>query len=74
MRLAARVQSVSPRLLLRRRLQKRGRRRLMHLVLFRERLLILCVRLLFLRDRLLRWRLQKRGQRFLKHLVLCHKR
>jgi hypothetical protein len=70
MRLAARDQSMLARLLLRRRLQRRGLRCQMYLILCRERLL-------FLREQLrrsLRRRRQNRNRRCLKHLVRRRKR
>src|SRR5271168_5361876 len=71
MRRAARVQSVRLQRLLRRRLQKRSRGCLKHLVPCRRRLLFLREGLRLL---LLRQCPQKRSRRCLKHLVWCRKR
>ena len=70
MRLEARGQSMSPRLLLRRRLQKRGLKCLMYLILCRERLLFLREQL---RRSLLRYR-QNRDRSCLKDLVRRRRR
>jgi hypothetical protein len=70
MRLAARVPSISPRLLLRQCLQKRGLGCLKHLILCRERLLFRREQL----RRLLRQRRRNRDQRCPKHLVRRRRR